>query len=236
MKRVRKSGVSIMTPQLDEAELKQALERLGVATHFDRKATDEIYLNLAVICGTWLDEQETKDSSPIAKALRSLGCNLEEASHLLGGNRTGIQSTIETVVTGEAIRLLALDPTVGSVESARTLVEQFCEQSAKIAHSCMVAHAELSEKSTRDGRPILAWYNEFTKLLLDIAGKSSVKPTLGKDPITGARIGWLYEAAEALEPFLDPWMRSLSAAARAKRLERSLKRLRVKGPTKVPRA
>jgi hypothetical protein len=131
---------------------------------------------------------------------------------------------------------LALDPTIGSVEKAEAVVDQFREQSAKIGHACMVAYAELAEKGTPDGRPMLGWYDEFTRLLLDIAHQAGVNPALGKDRDTGARTGWLFEAAQALEPFLDPWMRSPSAEACGKRLERSRRRLRVMKRQKPPRA
>ncbi len=46
--------------------------------------------------------------------------------------------------------------------------------------------------------------------------------------ISFAWVGWLLNAAQALEAFLDPQMRSSSAEACGKRLERSKKRLKQK--------
>ena len=50
----------------------------------------------------------------------------------------------------------------------------------------------------------------------------------GRTGISGARGGWLLDAAQALETFLDPQMRSPSAEACGKRLERSKTRLKQK--------
>ena len=124
------------------------------------------------------------------------------------------------------MRLLALDPTIGSIDTAKTLVGNFHAQSAKLGHACLVAWADLAEEGGQKGRPALHWYDDFTSLLLDIAKKSGIKASIGRDRATRERTGWLFQAAQALEPFLDPWMRSQSAEACGKRLERSTRRLR----------
>jgi hypothetical protein len=235
MRRLRISGASLVTPELGEAELRAALDGLGIGDRFDAKAARDIYERIAGVIGSWYAEQEAKDTSPVAKALLTTGRNLLEASRLLNGRQTGLRMSVELHATAEAIRLLALDPTVGSAEGAQTLLSNFQEQCAKIGQTCMVAYAGLSEKGTQQGRPPLLWYDEFTGLLLDIAEKAPVKPSVGKDRETGERTGWLFEAAQALEPFLVPWMRSQSAEACGKRLERSMKRLREIKRQKPPR-
>jgi len=82
---------------------------------------------------------------------------------------------------------------------------------------------------------VLDWYDDFTALLLDIANMAGVKPTLRKDRSIGARSGWLFEAAQALESFLYPEMRSPSPEACGKRLERSQRRLRERERQKARR-
>jgi hypothetical protein len=89
----------------------------------------------------------------------------------------------------------------------------------------MVAYADLNQKALNEGRAPMRWYDDFTALLLKLAEKVGVEPSLGKDRTTRARTGWLFEAAQALEAFLDPYMRSPSAEACGKRLERSKMRL-----------
>ena len=92
-------------------------------------------------------------------------------------------------------------------------------------HICLVAHADLSSQRGQKGRQALEWYDEFVTLLLDIAKRDSVEPKMQKDRISGQRSGWLIDAAQALETFLYPQMRSQSLEACGKRLERSRKRL-----------
>ena len=226
MRRLRISGASVATPQLGEAELRLAVDLLGVGSHFDADGVQEIHLRIAEIIGLWLAEQEAKEASPVAKALLSTGRNLLEASKVLSGHQTGERTSIEIQVTSETVRLLALDPTIGSTETATTLVANFHEHSAKIGHACLAAWADLAEGGGQMGRPVLGWYDDFTILLLEIAKTAGIKASIGKDRVTGARTGWLFQAAQALEPFLYRRMRSKSPEACGKRLERSMRRLR----------
>jgi hypothetical protein len=186
----------------------------------------EVYLSLGTIVGQWLSEQERLDVSPVAKALLSTAKNLSEASLLLSGLETGMHTDFDIEVTSRVANCLALDPAVGSLATAQELISSFRQEAARIAHVCMVARADLPAGPGERGRPALAWYDDFTALLLNIANEAGVEPTLRKDRITGVRSGWLLEAAQALELFLYPEMRSPSAEACGKRLERSLRRLR----------
>ena len=226
MRRLGISGASVATPALGEPALRQAVDRLGVGNHFDADGIQEIHQRMAEIIGLYLAEQEAKEASPVAKALLATGRNLLEASKVLGGHQTGMHTSVEIQVTTEAVRLLALDPTIGPIDTAKTFVENFHEQSAKIGHACLVAWADLAEEGGLKGRPALHWYDDFTSLLLDIAKKAGIKASIGRDRATRERTGWLFQAAQALEPFLYRWMRSNSPEACGKRLERSVRRLR----------
>jgi hypothetical protein len=62
-------------------------------------------------------------------------------------------------------------------------------------------------------------------LLLGIAKRANIEPTLGNDPVNDVPCGWLFDAATELETFLYPDMRSETPAGLASRLRRSLKRL-----------
>jgi hypothetical protein len=225
MKRLNTRGSSLMTPKLSEGELKHALGKLGVAAVFSDADVYELYLEIAAICGLWLSEQGAKEAPPVAKALKRTGKGLMEASSLLNGHATGLRSTIQLEVTSRAIAILALDPTVGGLDQARQLVAAFQENAAKIGHACLIAYADQSRNAPNDGRAPMLWYDKFTALLLWVSEKAGVEPNLNKDRIDESRGGWLFEAAQALEQFLDPWMRSPSPEACGKRLERSRKRV-----------
>jgi hypothetical protein len=89
----------------------------------------------------------------------------------------------------------------------------------------MVAGTDLRTRSGKRGRAPFEWYDNFTALLLKIAEIAGREPALNKDRDTGERGGWLFEAAIALETFLEPDMQSSSPEACGKRLERSKQRL-----------
>ena len=186
----------------------------------------EIHLRIARIIGLWFTEQEAKKASPVAKALLATGRNLLEASKVLSGHQTGERTLVEIQATTEAVRLLAL--ALSSVQSTQRKLSSgiFTSSPAKMGHTCLVAWADFAQEVGQKGRPALHWYDGFTSLLLDFAKKAGIKASVGRDRVTGERTGWLFQAAQALEPFLYDWMRSKSPEACGKRLERSMRRLR----------
>jgi hypothetical protein len=226
MTRLPTSGASVASPYRDEGQLRHVLSDLRIGHAFDVKAVHEIYFQLGEIIGRWMSEQQRLEASPVARALLSMAKNLGEVSVLLGGLETGMHSDLEIAVASRTVECLAMDPTVGSLDKARELVSAFQRNAARIAHVCMVARADLPDRPVEHGRRALDWYDDFTALLLDVANMADVRPTLRKDRISGARGGWLFEAAQALESFLYPEMRSPSPEACGKRLERSQRRLR----------
>jgi hypothetical protein len=226
MTRLPAGGATVASPALGQRELNHALAALRVDEVLGQAAASEIYFDLATLIGRCLSERERLEISPVAKALLSTAKNLSEASQLLGGLETGIHTDFDIAVTSLIADYLAIDPTVGSTARAQELISSFRQEADRIAHVCLVARADLPAGPGERGRRALDWYDDFTSLLLNIANEAGVEPTLRKDRITGARSGWLLEAAQALEPFLYPEMRSPSAEACGKRLERSLRRLR----------
>ncbi len=190
---------------------------------------------LGAIIGRWMSEQQRLEVSAVGKALLSMAKNLNEVSALLGGAETGIRSDLEIVVASRMVEYLAMDPTVDSRDTARELVSAFQRDARRMAHVSLVARADLPDQAGERGRRVLDWYDDFTALLLDIANMAGVKPTLRKDRSSGARSGWLFEAAQALESFLYPEMRSPSPEACGKRLERSQRRLRERERQKARR-
>jgi hypothetical protein len=113
MKRLEKSGASLVTPSLGVSELKAALNALGVREKFDDKAVSDIYFKISAVIGVWRDDLNAQDASETAKAFLSTARNLEKASTLLSGRQTGIRTSVETYVTNETIRLWRSIPPFG---------------------------------------------------------------------------------------------------------------------------
>jgi hypothetical protein len=235
MPRLLVSGYSIASPLRDEGELKRVLSDLRVDQVPSPTAVHELYLNLASIIGQWMSEQQRLEASSVAGSLLSTARSLNEASLVLGGFETGFHSDLEIAVASRIAKYLALDPSVSSLAKAQELISSFRQEAARIAHVCMVARADLPDRPEEAGRRALEWYDDFTALLLDLANKADGARTRwrGRDRV---RIGWLLEAAQALEPFLYREMRSPSAEACGKRLQRSRRRLHnAKGQNRTAR-
>ena len=94
MKRLLITGTSLATPKLGEEELKRVLAELGAAAVFDDAAVHELYMKLAAVHGAWLAEQQAKQVSPVAGALRRAGTCLIEIAGLLSGHETGFQTHV----------------------------------------------------------------------------------------------------------------------------------------------
>jgi hypothetical protein len=193
---------------------------------FSESETREFYRRLARIIGQWSAEHDRPDISPLAKTLTAMGRELDGMSRILSGHETGLHDRHDIEVVSKLATILALDPEVGSRQQADKLIISFRNDATKVAHACLVSARDLKQRVGKSGRPQSDWYDDFTRLLLDIAHKAGVKPRLSKDRSFGTRAGWLLDAAQTLETFLDPQMRSPSAEACGKRLERANKNLK----------
>ncbi len=225
MARLRSTGYALLTPFRDRACLDQALVELGVRKSFDDEAIQDLYRGLASVAGSWSQEQHAPDDAPLVAALLTSAKELDRVSYLLSGLEDGFHTDLEIQFSFRVAELLTLDPSVGSRPSADDIISAFRKEAARIAHVCFVAHADLSSQHGEKGRVALQWYDDFVILLLGVAKRANVEPRMQKDRITGGRSGWLIDAAQALETFFYPQMRSQSLEACGKRIERSLKRL-----------
>jgi hypothetical protein len=211
-----------MTPCREDSELKCVLSELCPGTILDDDAVHQLYMTLASLIGSWLSEQARLETSPVKNALLTTAKNLSEASTLLSGLETGFRSDMEMTVTRRVQNLLALNPEIASLESARAMLDSFRRNADSISHTCMIAAADLPSYPEKRGRKAKDWYNSFTTLLLSIAERAGIKATLYKDrEAHDLPVGWLLDAAGEFETFLPAEMRSPSDVARYKRLERS---------------
>ena len=187
--------------------------------------TGAVYGFLGRIIGRWSAEENRLDIAPLVKTFTAVSRELQKVADILRGQETGLHEIRDIEIVSQLEMILALDPEVGSREQAYKLIASFRGDAAKLARACLVAAHDLKRTVGESGRPLAEWYDEFTTLLLEIAETAGVGPRLRKDRISGAREGWLLDAALALEAFIDPQMRSPSVEACFKRLERSKIRL-----------
>jgi hypothetical protein len=218
----------VATPHLDQADLRNVLAQLCPDRNFSESDISEFYGQLARIIGRWSAEDNRLDIAPLAKTFTAMGKELKKIAEILSGHETGLHEIHDIAIVSQLATILALDPEVGSRRQAERLIASFRGDAAKLAHACIVAACDLKKRVGKSGRPQAEWHDEFTAFLLEVAETAGVDPRLSKDRISGARAGWLLDAAQALESFLDPQMRSPSAEACGKRLDRSKTHLKAK--------
>jgi hypothetical protein len=228
MARLPISGSTSCTPLRSKAELGNVLVELCPEGDFSESDTKEFYGRLGRIIGQWSAEQDRLDIAPLAKTFTAIGRDLDKVAKILGGHETGLREIHDIKMVSQLATILALDPEVGSRRQADELIASFRCDAAKMAHACLVAAGDYKRQVGKSGRPPPEWYDDFAALLLEVAETAAVEPRLTKDRISGARGGWLLDGAQTLETFLDPLMRSPSAEACGKRLERSKTRLKQK--------
>ncbi len=178
MPRLPTSGASLMVPCRQELELKRVLSELCPDTIFDDAVVNRHYLTLASLIGGWLAERSRLETSPVKNALLTVAKNLGEITTFLSGLDTGLRGDLEMEVTSRVQKLMALNPTIGSLDCARAMLDTFRRNADSISHACMVAAADLPSHPEKRGAKAKDWYDSFAALLLRIADKANTKPTL----------------------------------------------------------
>lgn len=241
MARIPARGRSVtISPDRSEIAIRAALIELCPDHAFDELTASNLFWRLGGIVGAWTDEQERLNTISVAKALTQIGRELTAFADdpsfpidlgKLRGYETGIRSPKDIGVALAVATALAKKHSVCSILEASYLITTFLEKPTPtdaviLAAACFDTADDLRAQVGRSGRPKLDWYDDFTKLLLEIADKVNIKPTFWKDRTTNQRRGWLFEAAQCLESFLHPHMRSPDSESCGKRLERSMRRLK----------
>ncbi|MGN6309250.1 MAG: hypothetical protein ACTHNN_06790 [Xanthobacteraceae bacterium] len=241
MARIPARGTSIVvSPDWSEITIRTALIEICPDHAFDESTASDLFWQLGGIVGAWTDEQERLNTISVAKALTQIGReltafaddpNFRASLGKLRGFETGLRTAKDIEIASALTAVLARNQGIGSIIEANRQLTVFLESPTPadaviLAAACSDAADDLRAQVGRSGRPKLDWYDDFTKLLLEIADKANIKPTFWKDRTTDERRGWLFEAAQCLESFLHPHMRSSDSEACGKRLERSMQRLR----------
>jgi hypothetical protein len=232
-KKIRPRGATIASAYLNEtasepaaADFRNRVFGLCPGRSFDDETLTQLYSDFGVVIGIWLSEWGQPKLLPIARRLASTARLLEQLAQGLAGLQTGIRQSEDIEFALLARQALSLNPLVGDLSRADEKLTSFQQQCSEMAQVFWVAFRTLKEERGKPGRKKLDWYDDFTALLLKLAKLANIEPNLNKDRITKARGGWLFAAAQALEYFLYPPMRSETPEACGKRLERSLGRLR----------
>ncbi|MDR3484403.1 MAG: hypothetical protein P4M05_05770 [Bradyrhizobium sp.] len=230
MARLPPSGAAIATPfqltptprVLSEFDLREVLIELCPDAAFAETDIAAAYLDLQRILGRWHAEQGRPDTASMAADLAKLGEDLELIIAAFSSIEGGLHHVHDVELVSKLVDVLSQEPSCcGSRQEAHDLIVSFRRSALEISNACRKGAMEFRQYVGKSGRPKLDWYDDFKTLLIKIARLGGVEPSMRKDRITQVRTGWLITAAQKLETFLDPAMRSPDSESCGKRLERA---------------
>ena len=149
---------------------------------------------------------------------------LSAVEQVIWGNQTGFHEEHDTV---PAVRLIkALSSTVGE-DRAYDMVHDYRGHAGEIAAACRKAVDDLgSIHGGEGGQPAIDWFGGFVAVLLFVAARDGIRPTVSFDWRKGKSRGRFLDLAAGFEKLLHFSMRSETKDALAQRLKRSLRRLK----------
>ena len=231
-KKIRPRGATMASAYPDgsaseppAADFRNRVRRLCPGYPLDEETLNQLHWTFGVVIGKWLAEWCQPAVLPIATRLAKSAQSLELLARGLAGMQTGMRDAEDLEFALLARQALSLNPLIGDLSRADERLASFQLQCSEMSEVFWIALKILKEERGKSGRKKLSWYDDFTAFLLKLAKLANVEPNLNKDRISGTRGGWVFNAAQALEPLLYPLMRSETPEACGKRLERSLKRL-----------
>jgi len=234
--RLTQTGSSEYFQAFHESAFDQVVADLDLlAMSADEK--NEIRSKLGFINGHGLNELAvSKKLNPknrlqiedIVATLRRIVRNLQAVDQPLRGCETGLREAHDIQVAKKVREFLAMKPEIGPGNNAvDDFLSDFCDRLNTIVHACSAAATDLKLDKGKAGNKPMAWFDDFTRMLISIAAKNKISTTISKDRTTGEPRGRFLDLALGFEQLLLPHMRcSHRHQALAKRLSRSLERLR----------
>jgi hypothetical protein len=164
---------------------------------------------------------QTKD---IGGVLRAIARDFRSHERTLRGRQTGLRQSFEIEVANRIREVLSKNPEI-KIEADEFLSDS-CDRIGAISDACLIAARDLELNRAEAGKKAIDWFDDFTRVLVNVAEKNGIRPTIENDRDTGKPKGRFFELAAGFERLLYPEMRSPSPSALAKRLSRSLARLK----------
>jgi hypothetical protein len=160
----------------------------------------------------------------IVGTLKTIARAFEAAEPTLRGLETGIRHSYQIEA---AIRIKeVLDQNPELKNNADEFLIDFCNRMNTVSEACLVAASDLKSMKAKAGQKPIDWYDDFTRVLAFIAGRNNIRTTIETDRVADKPKGRFLELAAAFERLLYPAMRSPTRGALAKRLSRSLTRIK----------
>jgi hypothetical protein len=156
--------------------------------------------------------------------LRAIARDLQLHEAALRGRQSGFRQSYEIEVANRIREVLSKNPEIKT--DADEFLSDSCDRISTISHACLIAARDLELNKGEAGKKAIDWFDDLTRVLVNIAEKNGIRPSIENDRRTGKPRGRFFELAAGFEFLLYPQMRSPSPTALAKRLSRSLARLK----------
>jgi hypothetical protein len=224
-------GAHLATPYETETNLEKVLSDLALAP-ISSEERRNIRSELGEIIGRALAHMEqSKKHNPkgriqkrdVIGSLKAIADAFQTAEPLLRGLETGFRDSHQIAVTIQVRDALG---TISEIKNADRYLRDFCDRMDTVLQACVIATAYLRSTKGNAGRKAVDWYDEFARLVASIARKNKIRTAIAIDRITHKPKGQFLDLAAAFEQLLYPTMRSPSRVALAKRLTRSLGRIK----------
>jgi len=149
---------------------------------------------------------------------------LSAVEQVIWGTQTGFRKGHDIAAAGAMMK--ALISTVGE-DRAYDMVHEYRGHASEIAAACRKAVDDLgSIHGGEGGQPAIDWFGGFVAVLLFVAARDGIRPTVSFDWQKGKSRGRFLDLAAGFEKLLHLSMRSETKDALAQRLKRSLRRLK----------
>ena len=229
---VNRTGVSLASLYEVETDFERVVSDLKLdAMSSDDKA--RIRGKLAEVIGRGLERIERSkklnpasrlQSKEIIATLKAVVGNLEQAIPTLRGLQSGIHESYQIDAAIRIRQLLAENAELNS--SADEFLRDICDRLNTVSQACLAAAMDVKLTKRKTRQKLLDWYDDFTRIVMLIARKNNIRTTIVTDRATGKKGGRFLDLAAGFERLLYPAMRSPTGVARAKRLARSLARIK----------
>jgi hypothetical protein len=231
MAKLPRSGTAYQCLYEYDCTLPEVMATLGLKP-LGKKAERTLRDRLGFGLAKWEEPYTAVEIKDVVSSLNSHAKKLDEIVSLGAITQMGFGRGHEIEVSGQLLRALTSDPTIGSVEAAHAYLSEFCDRAHTIASACRAAASRLQSTKGKSGKSPYHWYDEFTAALTDICKQNKIEPNVGIDRISREPVGDLFKVASGFERLLLPRMRSPTPLATVKRLQRSLVRLEQRSQAK----
>lgn len=166
----------------NDCTLSEVMASLGL-NPLRKKAERKLRDQLGFALGKWEEPYTGVEVEDVVSSLNAHAKRLGKLAPLVAVAKGGFCRSEDIAVTGQLVKILKEDTTIGNLEAAYAYLREFCDRAGTIALACRVAAIDLQSTKGKSGRSHFDWYDEVTAVLVDLCKQNRIEPTVGIDRI-----------------------------------------------------